>query len=372
MVEIDLSECHGQVLDLAPELHASDAPKVRFAYRGLRLAPLSGLKRADLIAVLGVEPAPVADLPAEAGVREDVPDEAADPDAPTDVVDPGEASEDPPQSGDASVLLPPPSPVAAAILDALGLQMHVIDVLASQDFRLEHLGAPEVEQLTAASAALARLEPELGRVAGAVELPAPFRDSLRKIGRELSSLATQLELTVASAALALESDAASDRRRAERAKLELQDAQREDVGRGGERARAAKHAPAASSAPPESVKLGRLRVRFSASDVRALRIVAFAVMPALLLAVVLATQWCHSAPSGEKSTGTDVLASVQGHSDGKSYVVTLSSWSGFESERARLTDLTKAIAARGYESARFENAGHTVAVWEQGQLRAGS
>jgi hypothetical protein len=66
-----------------------------------------------------------------------------------------------------------------------------------------------------------------------------------------------------------------------------------------------------------------------------------------------------------------LLRSVQGHADGKLYVVMLSSWSDFESERGHLVELAKAISARGYESARFESGGRTVAVWERGQIRAG-
>ena len=49
MAQLDLSEHRRQLFALGAELSESDAPRVRFAYRGRRLAPVGGLAREWLV-----------------------------------------------------------------------------------------------------------------------------------------------------------------------------------------------------------------------------------------------------------------------------------------------------------------------------------
>lgn len=364
MAQLDLSEHRRRLFAVGGELAASDAPRVRFAYRGRRLAPVGGLSREWLVATLhpaapavAAEPAPPepAEAAAEAAAG------AADQDAPTDVLEvpPPERAVEP-----AVLAEPELAPVAATVVDALALQMWLVDVLAAKDFRLERLETEDANDLERVSLALIGLEERMSELFATDAVPAEIRDGLRKLGRELSSLATFTEVTLANVSLGLESDSARIEPGGAPAALDLGEL---------ERPRPEKAAPtprAAPAGPSEAVRLGRLKVRFSAKEVRLLKIVAFALMPVVIAAVVALELGRETAPRGSAEEAKRILATVDGQAVGRAYVVRLAGFTDFDTDRKRLLDLTKAIAEAGYESARFEYGGKAVATWEGGYLRA--
>lgn len=366
MAQLDLTEHRRALFALGGELAASDAPRVRFAYRGRRLAPVGGLSREWLAATLEPPAPPAAEAaapPEPAAAVEDGDDASgADPDAPTDVLDvPGAA--DAVQAE--AVAEPELTAVGSAVVDALALQMWLVDVLAARDFRLERLEVHDANDLERVSLALIGLEERMSELFATDSVPAEIRDALRKLGRELSSLATFTEVTLGNVSLGLESDAARLEHGEGAAPLDLGDL---------ERVRPERVAPPAPRAVPagpgEAVKVGRLKVRFSAKEVRLLKIVAFALMPIVLAAVVAIQANREMAPGSTADEAKRILATVDGTVVGKTYVVRLSSFTDFESDRKRILDLTKAISEAGYESARFEYGGKAVAAWENGYLRA--
>lgn len=377
MAQLDLSEHRRALFALAAELAASDAPRVRFAYRGRRLAPVGGLARHWLVATLRPSPPVVtaatlpeetAEPPAPLEPPEPEPTEGAedlatggDQDAPTDVLDvPAAATASEPDA----VVEPELSPVGGAVVDALALQMWLVDVLAAKDFRLERLEADDANDLERMSLALIGLEERMSELFATDAVPAEIRDALRKLGRELSSLATFTEVTLGNVSLGLESDAARLEQGEAPAPLDLGEL---------ERPRAEKPAPpprAAPAGPSEAVRVGRLKVRFSAKEVRLLKIVAFGLMPVVIAAVVVIQSAREIVPTGNAEEAKRILATVDGKAVGKAYVVRLPSFTDFDADRKQLLELTKAIAEAGYDSARFEYGGKAVAVWEGGYLRA--
>lgn len=378
MAQLDLSEHRRALFALAAELAASDAPRVRFAYRGRRLAPVGGLARHWLVATLRppqpvvtestppeetAEPAAPPEPPPEPEPSEAAEDLAAgaDQDAPTDVLDvpAAEATSEPEPP-----LEPELSPVGGAVVDALALQMWLVDVLAAKDFRLERLEAEDANDLERVSLALIGLEERMSELFATDAVPAEIRDALRKLGRELSSLATFTEVTLGNVSLGLESDAARLEHGEAPAPLDLGEL---------ERPRAEKPAApprAAPAGPSEAVRVGRLKVRFSAKEVRLLKIVAFGLMPVVIAAVVAIQSAREIVPTGSAAEAKRILATVDGKAVGKAYVVRLASFTDFDTDRKQLLELTKAIAEAGYDSARFEYGGKAVAVWDGGYLRA--
>ncbi|MBK7977324.1 MAG: hypothetical protein IPK07_30020 [Deltaproteobacteria bacterium] len=365
MAQLDLSEHRRRLFALGAELSESDAPRVRLAYRGRRLAPVGGLAREWLVDVLLPTPPPVVEeaVPIEPAEAADEPEQvdSTDPDAPTDVLEVASTAEDEP----AAAVEPELAPAAAAVIDALALQMWLVDVLAARDFRLERLGVDDANDLERVSLALIGLEERMSELFATEAVPAVIRDGVRKLGRELSALATFTEVTLGNVSIGLESDAARLEPGEAPAPLDL-----------GELARPRAERPAspppraAAAGPAENVRLGRLKVRFSAKEVRLLKIVAFALMPVVIAAVVALQLTRDVSPAGPGAEARRILASVDGKAVGKAYVVRLASFTDFDTDRKALLDLTKAIAEAGYESARFEYGGKAVAVWEGGYLRA--
>ncbi len=367
MAQLDLSEHRRSLFALAAELAASDAPRVRFAYRGRRLAPVGGLAREWLVATLRPPPPPdvAAPLePPEPGPTEAAEDRSAgaDQDAPTDVLDVAAAET---ASEPEPALDPELSPVGGAVVDALALQMWLIDVLAAKDFRLERLEADDANDLERVSLALIGLEERMSELFATDAVPAAIRDALRKLGRELSALATFTEVTLANVTLGLESDAARLERGEAPAPLDPGELERHRAEKP-----AAPPPRAAPAGPSEAVRVGRLKVRFSAKEVRLLKVVAFGLMPVLIAAVVAIQRAREIVPTGSAGEAKRILAAVDGKAVGKAYVVRLASFTDFDTDRNRLLELTKAIAEAGYDSARFEYGGKAVAVWEGGYLRA--
>ncbi len=379
MAQLDLSEYRRLLFDGRSLLAASDAPRVRFAYRGHRLAPVSGLSRTWLLAALGGPPA-MAEVPRDELAVEEAAIGAeglVDQDAPTDVLaldttDETQASTEPepcePAAEQPELVEPELEPIAATFVDAITLQMWLVDALRAQGFRLERFTTSERDALEVASAELVELEARLAEIGASGEPPREVQGALRKLGRELSSLATFAEVTLANVALALDADAASAARREARAPLDLGEPSRAEKAREPERGRDARGAPTAASRAADVVRVGRVKVRFSPKEVRVLKVVAFAVMPLVVAAAIALQYWRATAVAPASGGAESALSNVAGHAVGDLYVIELPRWSDFDGDRVWLLDLTKAVSAAGYRGARFEYAGKVVAVWEQGKL----
>ncbi|MFN7955046.1 MAG: hypothetical protein U0610_25190 [bacterium] len=393
MAQLDLSPYRRALFAGRGMLATSDAPRMRFAYRGHRLAPISGLSRTWLLEALGAPPVasapaeeelPLASPPAapiDGEAAPEVTEAAVDQDAPTDVLNVVAVSEtEVAEAADEPALPsePPPreepalEPVAATFVDALALQMWLVDALSAQGFRLERFTAEEREALEAASGELLELERRLTEIGATGNPPREVQGALRKLGRELSSLATFAEVAVTNVALALDTDATTVGRREP---LALPEAPRPEKAREADRSRAERDARAAHPAPSrgdEAVRVGRLKVRFSPKEVGVLKVIAFGVMPLVVAAAIAFQYWRATGTTPDGGDAARVLSTLDGHAVGDAYVVEIPWWSDFDTDRARLLELTKSVAAAGYRSARFEHGGKTVAVWEQGRLRPGS